>query len=178
MVSDKTLTGNGRLRSIARRAPAEPSMALPRYELRAHYFGPSDTETEVWQLPSPATPGLKAPVRVAGLRGRNLDMVEHRVTRRLRQAGVPFEQPALRTPRAWSLPEEIALTLGLLFRALAPMRSRDNLRNVVEGIEQMGKEETAYWLGMAMHRKNPRRVLSALRILLTSSKRRPARGSK
>jgi hypothetical protein len=176
VISDNTLTGNGRLRSIVRHAPADPSMALPRYELRAHYFGPSDTEMAVWQLPSPATPGLKAPVRVAGLRGRNLDLVEHRVARRLKQASVPFEQPALRIPRAWSLPEEMALTLGLLFRALAPMRSRDNLRNVVEGIEQMGKEETAYWLGMAMHRKHPRRVLSALRILLTSSKPRPARG--
>ncbi len=178
MVRDNTLTGNGRLRSIERRAPADPSMALPRYELRAHYFGPSDTEMEVWQLPSPATPRLKAPVRVAGLRGRNLDLVDHRVTRRLKQSGVPFEQPALRIPRAWSLPEEMALTLGLLFRTLAPMRSRDNLRNVVEGIEQMGKEETAYWLGMAMHRKNPRRVLSALRILLTSSKPRQVPSSK
>jgi hypothetical protein len=172
-ISDNTLTGNGRLRPIARRAPADPSMALPRYELRAHYFGPADTEMEVWQLPSTATPAITAPVRVAGLRGRNLELIEHRVTRRLKQGSVPFEQPALRLPRAWSLPEEMALTLGLLFRALAPMRSRDNLRNVVEGIEQMGKEEAAYWLGMAMHRKNPRRVLSALRILLTSSKPRP-----
>jgi hypothetical protein len=153
-------------------------MALPRYELRAHYFGPSETEMEVWQLPSPATPALTAPVRVAGLAGRNLELVEYRVTRRLKQAGVPFEQPALRLPRAWSLPEEMALTLGLLFRSIAPMRSRDNLRNVVEGIEQLSKEEAAYWLGMAMHRKNPRRVLSALRILLTSSKPRPARRSK
>jgi hypothetical protein len=76
------------------------------------------------------------------------------------------------------LPEEVALTLGLLFRALAPMRSLDNLRNVVEGIEQMGKEEAAYWLGMAMHRKNPRRVLSALRMLLTSSKPRPTRSKR
>lgn len=175
MISDLTLTGNGRLRPAARRAPASPSMALPRYELRAHYFGPSDTEMEVWQLPSPATPSLTAPMRVAGLRGRNLELVEHRVTRRLKVAGVPFEQPALRIPRAWTLPEEMALTLGLLFRALAPMRSRDNLRNVVEGIEQMGKEEAAYWLGMAMHRKNPRRVLSALRILLTTSKPRPTK---
>lgn len=175
MISDSTLTGNGRLRPIARRAPADPSMALPRYELRAHYFGPADTEMEVWQLPSPATPAIRAPVRVAGLRGRNLELIEHRVTRRLKQAGLPFEQPAVRLPRAWSLPEDIALTLGLLFRSLAPMRSRENLRNVVEGIEQMGKEEAAYWLGMAMHRKNPRRVLSALRILLTSSKPRPAR---
>ena len=178
MISDLALTGNGRLHPIARRAPADPSMALPRYELRAHYFGPADTQMEVWQLPSPATPAITAPVRIAGLRGRNLELVEHRVTRRLKQAGVSFEQPALRLPRAWSLSEEMALTFGLLFRALAPMRSRDNLRNVVEGIEQMGKEEAAYWLGMAMHRKNPRRVLSALRILLTSSKPSPARGKK
>ena len=167
MIRDDSLTGNGRLRPAARRAPADPSMALPRYELRAHHFGAADTELEVWQLPSPATPTLTAPVRVAGLRGRNLELVEHRVTRRLKQAGVPFEPPALRMPRAWSLPEEIAINVALLFRVLAPMRSRDNLRNVVEGIEQMGKEEAAYWLGMAMHRKNPRRVLSALRILLT-----------
>jgi hypothetical protein len=54
-----------------------------------------------------------------------------------------------------------------MFRALAPMRSRDNRRNVVEGIEAMGKEEAAYWLGMAMHRKSPRRVLTSLRVLLT-----------
>ena len=167
MIRDLTPTGNGRLRPAARRTPADPSMALPRYELRTHYFGPSDTEMEVWQLASPATPAITAPVRVAGLRGRNLELVEHRVTRRLKLAGVPFEPPALRIPRAWSLPEEMALTVGLLFRALAPMRSRDNLRNVVEGIEQMGKEEAAYWLGMAMHRKNPRRVLAALRILLS-----------
>jgi hypothetical protein len=70
MISDINLTGNGRLRPITRRAPADASMALPRYELRAHYFGPADTEMEVWQLPSPATPAITAPVRVAGLRGR------------------------------------------------------------------------------------------------------------
>jgi len=173
MLYDHTNGTTGRLRPASRRAPADPSLALPRYELRAHYFGPSDTELEVWQLPSPATPTLTSPVRVAGLRGRNLELVEHRVTRRLRQASVPFEQPALRLPRACALPEDLALMLGLLFRALAPMRSRDNLRAVVEGIEQMGKEEAAYWLGMAMHRKNPRRVLSALRVLLTIPKPRP-----
>ena len=175
MILDASPTSAGRLRPAARRAPADPSLALPRYELRAHYFGPVDTELEVWQLPSPATATLTAPVRVAGLRGRNLELVDHRVTRRLKQAGIAFEAPALRLPRAWPLPEDIALTLGLLFRALAPMRSRDNLRNVVEGIEQMGKEEAAYWLGMAMHRKNPRRVLSALRILLTTPRPQPAR---
>ncbi len=42
---------------------------------------------------------------------------------------------------------------------------------VAEGIEAMGREEAAYWLGMAMHRKHPRRVLTALRTLLTEPKR-------
>ena len=44
----------------------------------------------------------------------------------------------------------------------------------IEGIEAMEREETAYWLGMAMHRKNPRRVLMALRFLLTEPKVRKA----
>jgi len=140
--------------------------------MRARYHGPADAEFEIWQLPSPATPRLKSPVRVAGLRGRNLELVEHRIARRLKQAKVPFEQPSLRMPRAWAVPEDVALTLGLLFRALAPMRSRDNLSAVAEGIEAMGREEASYWLGMAMHRKNPRRVLSALRLLFSAPKSR------
>lgn len=56
----------------------EPARAAPQYELRARYHGPEDTELEVWQVPSPATPQLKAPLRVAGLRGRNLSLIEHR----------------------------------------------------------------------------------------------------
>ncbi len=153
--------------SRAKRTVAEPSLALPRYELRARTLGAGDSELEVWQLPSPATPRLTVAVRVAGLHGRNLEMVENRVMKRLKASGVPFDPSALRFARQWPLPEELALTLGLLFRALAPMRSRDNLRGVVEGIEAMGKEEASYWLGMAMHRKNPRRVLAALRMLLS-----------
>ncbi len=65
--------------------------------------------------------------------------------------------------------EGMALNLGLLFRTLAPMRSRDNMRACAQGIDAMGREEAAYWLGMAMHRRNPRRVLAALRLLLTDA---------
>ncbi len=71
------------------------------------------------------------------------------------------------------LPEDAALALGLLFRTLAPMRSRDRIRAVAEGIDTMDREEAAYWLGMAMHRRNPRRILTALRIMLTDP--RPSR---
>ena len=59
--------------------------------------------------------------------------------------------------------------MALLFRTLAPMRSRDNMRACAQGIDAMGREEAAYWLGMAMHRRNPRRVLAALRLLLTEA---------
>ena len=140
--------------------------SAPRYELRIARHGPADTEYEIWQMPGPATPHLSAAARVAGLKGRNLQLVEHRVLKRLSQAGV---KPVLgdRRKHGYAVSEDLALMLGLLFRTLAPMRSRDNMRAVAEGIEAMGREEAAYWLGMAMHRKHPRRVLTALRFLLT-----------
>ena len=43
--------------------------------------------------------------------------------------------------------EETALELGLLFRTLAPMRDRVNIRAVVEGFEPMQHEEIAYRAG-------------------------------
>ena len=41
------------------------------------------------------------------------------------------------------------------------------MRDVAEGFEAMGREEAAYWLGMATHPRRPRRVLTAFRVLLT-----------
>ena len=151
--------------------------ASPRYELRVRSLGALNSEYEVWQLPSPATPQVAAPVRMAGLRGRNLELVEHRVLRRLAQSGIRLGSSARGRAagnksgaNGHALSEDLALTLGLLFRALAPMRDRDNMVTVAEGIEAMQREEAAYWLGMAMHRKRPRRVLAALRMLLTAPK--------
>ena len=92
--------------------------------------------------------------------------------KRLARAGVKPGSPAGLLTRGYVLTEDLALTLGLLFRALAPMRNRDNMRSVAEGIEAMGHEEAAYWLGMAMHRRRPRRVLTALRILFTEPRPR------
>ena len=151
---------------IPRLKLVETPKSAPQYEVRVRNHGLGDTEIEVWEMPSPASPNLTSAMRVAGLRGRNLELVEHRVLRRLNQAGMRLPRTAERV-RGYNITEELALRLGLLFRALAPMRSRDRMRAVTEGIEAMGREEAAYWLGMAMHRKNPRRVLTALRYLLT-----------
>lgn len=156
------------IRSV-RALPTNPSSA-PVYEVRIARHRPGDTEVEVWQMPSPASPQLVAPRRLAGLRGRNLDLVEHRVLKLLASAGIKFS-PLAGHRDARSVGEDAALRLGLLFRTLAPMRSREAMRSVAEGIEAMGREEASYWLGMAMHRKNPRRVLTALRFLLTDPKR-------
>ncbi len=153
------------------RAERAAQASAPRYELRVRRHGPADSAYEVWQLPAAASPHVACALRVAGLRGRNLDLVEHRVLKRLSQAGVKPGRRGDAAERSHALTEDLALMLGLLFRTLAPMRSRDNMRAVAEGIEAMGREEAAYWLGMAMHRKNPRRVLTALRRLLTEPKR-------
>ncbi len=145
--------------------------SAPQYELRVRNHGPGDSEYEIWQMPASATPQVTSAVRLAGLRGRNLDLIEHRVLKRLSQAGIKLGAGADHKKRGYKLTEDLALMLGLLFRSLAPMRNRDNMRAVAEGIEAMGREEAAYWLGMAIHRKNPRRVLMALRFLLTDPKR-------
>ncbi len=147
-----------------------PDAGAPHYELHACRHSGSDLELSIWQLPAPASPHLKVPVRIAGLRGRNLALIEHRVLRTLARGridlgGLPFAQQ-----RAAPLDEDLALSLGLLFRVLAPMRNRDFMRAVADGIEAMGREEAAYWLGMTMYRKYPRRVLSALRMLLVDPK--------
>ena len=140
--------------------------ALPRYELRVRQFGPADNEVEVWQLPAPAIPHIRSPVYIAGLRGRNRALIEHRLLRRLKPLGISLVGLSLGGVRRHKFDEASAVNIGLLFRALAPMRNREHMVAVAAGIEAMPKEEAAYWLGMAMHRKYPRRVLMALRFLL------------
>jgi len=155
---------------IERIVMVETPKSLPKYELRMRLVPGAGTEMEIWHLPSPASPQITSPVRLAGLHGRNLELVEHRILKRLSYAGVKLASVNADKTRGYTITEDLALMLGLLFRALAPMRSRDNMRAVAEGIEAMGGEEAAYWLGMAIHRKNPRRVLTALRFLLTEPK--------
>jgi hypothetical protein len=142
----------------------------PLYQLKVEKLAGSDLSLEIWQLPSPATPHLKNAKRIAGLKGRNLALIEPRLLRQLKQVKIDLTHLKRGAVKEFNLDEESALRIGLMFRVLAPMRNRENMRCCAEGIELMGKEEAAYWLGMAMHRKNPRRVLMALRCLLIDPK--------
>lgn len=146
----------------------DASPTAPRYQLQARNHGPDDLELEIWQLPGPATPHIGKPVRIAGLRGRNMALVEQQALKRLQKAGIKVA-PALGSAQSFEIDEDTALNIGLLCRVLAPMRNVVRMRQVATGIDLMDREETAYWLGMSMHRKNPRRVLNSLRILLTTA---------
>lgn len=143
-------------------------MPKPVYELRLKVQNSMNWSLSIYQLPSPATPRLKEPAHVGTLRGAALRLVEMRVLKRLQRDRIQLGALKPGRTAAWPLEEETALHLGLLFRVLAPMRSTDRIREVAEGIEAMGNEEASYWMSMAMHRPNPRRVLAALRMLLTS----------
>lgn len=142
----------------------------PSYEIRARRIAGNELQVEIWQLPSPASPHIHVPVRMAGLAGRNLEINQIRIFKKLKEAGIRLEVMPIKGLLA-PIREDAALRLALLFRTLAPMRSRAAMVHVAEGIEAMAREEAAYWLGMAVHRKNPRRVLTALRILLTAPAR-------
>ncbi len=152
------------MRGSAARA-CEPT---PVYELRLKVASSMNWRLSIYQLPSPATPRLKEPEHVGTLQGAALRLVEMRVLKRLLKEKIQLGALKPGKARKWPLDEETALHLGLLFRVLAPMKNTDRIREVAEGVEAMGKEEAGYWMSMAMHRPNPRRVLAALRLLLTS----------
>jgi hypothetical protein len=156
-------------RARANHAPASDHANLPRYELRLNVDTKGDYQLEIWQLPSPATPRLTGPEYVASLKGVALRLMEPRLLKRLSQNKISFGRMTDGKRETWPITEELALSLGLLFRTLAPMRSIDRITQVADGIDEMSREEAGYWLGMAMHRKRPRRVLAALRMLLTES---------
>ncbi len=140
----------------------------PLFELRVTALSGADVEVSIWQLPSVSTPRLQQPERTASLAGRPWRMIESRVTKRLRQMGVSIANVKKGQTISFNIDEDIALNMALLFRVLAPMRSIDRIRMVADGIDAMSREEAGYWLGMAVHRVYPRRVLAALRVLLTT----------
>lgn len=143
--------------------PAEGS-----YTLRLHVRAWNDYHLEIFEMPSPMSPALTEPRSIGALHGTPLKMIEHRLLRVLAREKIRLEPFEPGRDKTLPVREAPALYLGLMFRALAPMRNLDNIRMVADGIEAMRPEEAAYWLGMSLHRKKPRRVLAALRLLLTA----------
>src|SRR3569833_43813 len=134
----------------AKVSTAEPP-ARPRYELRVALAHRGKYQLDLWQLPSPATPRLSAPEHIASLKGRPLELIEHRILKRLARARVDVSSMAPGKEKAFPLDDDLALHLGLLFRTLAPMSKIERIKTVADAIEDMSREEAAYWLGMVIH---------------------------
>jgi hypothetical protein len=140
---------------------------IPHYELRLEVEQGGNWQLDIFQMPSLSTPRITAPEHVGALKGTALRLLENRILKRLGRAKIQLGTLRPGKQKSWPLDEETALELGLLFRVLAPMRNLDRIREVADGVEEMSREELGYWLGMALHRPFPRRVLAALRLLLT-----------
>jgi hypothetical protein len=95
----------------------------PQYELRMMVESTSVWRLEIWQAPSPATPRLKAPEHVATIQGPGLRIAENRLLKRLAREKIVLGSLKPGKTKRWPLDEEMALTLGLLFRVLAPMKT-------------------------------------------------------
>ena len=91
---------------------------------------------------TPATPHVIAPLHLAGLRGRNLALIQPRLLRPLARLQIEVSSLLRKVEQTFPLPEEWALRLALLFRALAPMRNRDNIGLCAEAILETVKKLT------------------------------------
>ncbi|MEZ6190079.1 MAG: hypothetical protein R3C45_02180 [Phycisphaerales bacterium] len=155
--------------SIKRKPAATgDSSGRPRYEVHLASDKKGALEVSIWQLPSTAAPRLSHPECTATLKGRPLRLVENAIFKRLKSAGVSPGRIRPGDTVSKPMDEEEAVNLALKFRALAPMRSIDRIQTVSDAIDHLTREEANYWMGMALHRKRPRRVLAALRMLLTA----------
>ncbi len=142
--------------------------AAPAYEFRLAASQRGEYQYSIWRAASNAALGLEAAEQIGIVRGEAARIIENRVIRQLARARINLGPVRLGEKRKWGIGEDHALTLGLLFRVLAPMRNSERIREVAERIEEMSREEAGYWLGMSIYRDNSRRVLAALRLLLTT----------
>ena len=67
------------------------------------------------------------------------------------------------------LKEDCGVLLGLLMKAVKPLRKLTRIQAVIEGVEGMSREEAAYWFSKAINSPDDaerRRAMKAMRILL------------
>src|ERR1051326_6155670 len=119
----------------------------PQYELRMIVESTGIWRLEIWQVPSAATPRLKTPEHVATIQGSSLRMLENKLLKRLAREKIVLGSLKPGKSKTWPLHEETSLSLGLLFRALAPMKNLDRIGQIAEGVEKMSREELGYWVG-------------------------------
>lgn len=105
--------------------------------------------------------------RVVALWGLPLEVAREVVVDALRHHRQPPSFLSRPRTEALSLDEATGARLGVLFKALKPLRKRERMEDVREGIERMSDEEACYWFAKVMKAGSARRAERALRILLS-----------
>jgi len=106
---------------------------------------------------------------VAALKGPALRLVEPRIFKRLSRNKINLGSLNGERAKEWRIDEDLALNLGLVFRVLAPMRKLDRIPRWPMVSMRMSREEAGLLARHGHAPKHPRRVLAALRMLLTSA---------
>jgi len=137
------------------------------YELRVL---PDDRDAYVLRLYRARLEGSRngsAPFEpVATLRGTQLRASLQHVLDALRRCGHRPSDLGLRRTRPFSVREEDAVRLGLLFLAVRPLRRLDRMEAIGERLEEMADEEAYYWFAKVTDARGGRRAQRALRLLL------------
>lgn len=104
-------------------------------------------------------------IKIATLRGDGFNEACYLIESTLREAGLDPEVVCTGDPASISLPEAAGVRLSIGFRAMAPVRRRDRLREIAYGIDQMSLGECYYWHAKARSPSSPNGS-KALRVLL------------
>ncbi len=109
------------------------------------------------------------PERVVSIWGNPLAAAYPTVHELLRPEGYrPSDlRPGRRT--TLKLKEDCGVRLGLLMKAVKPLRKLVRIQTVIEGVQGMSREEAAYWFSKAINSPDDaerRRAMKAMRILL------------
>jgi hypothetical protein len=104
-------------------------------------------------------------IRIATLRGGAFNEVSFLLESTFRELSLDPETVCTGDPASVSLPEAAGVRLSIAFRAMKPVRRRDRLREMAQGIDKMSLGECYYWHAKARSPTSPSGV-KALRTLL------------
>lgn len=132
----------------------------------------TDSDGSVYGLTIAETNGHADHTRtVAVIRPADLSRLTDTVQATLRASKKPATTISPSRKQPVDIDEAPGVRLTLTALGIEPLRRRDRVREVIEGIAAMSDEEAYYWYAKATHPDTGKRALRALRLLLADDDR-------
>lgn len=97
--------------------------------------------------------------------GNSLHAVLDHVLKALQRSGYQPSSLSSRRRKPYQLKEEEAVRLGLLFKAVKPLRKHNRIEKISNAIGHMETEEVYYWFSKCTQEGNSQRACRSFRIL-------------